>query len=581
MSKSLDDLERGEITRRAALQLGAAAGAAGMLLSGKAEAQQYPEPPDPPPQPTPCPTRPANSPPTRPFVQQLPIPLPPIPRAFLSPTPAVGPNLNAGEAPRAAHQRWNEFLPRVLYDVRARPAMHRFHPDLPETYIWGFDGRVPGPTFLSWYDFPALVRIHNDLPVDHVGFGINEITVHLHNGHTASESDGFASDFYGPGLWKDFHYPNVLAGYDQYPPKGDPREAMHTLWYHDHRHSFTSPNSYRGLAGMYLLFDDKDTGNEYDPRPSALRLPGGYGLFDIPLILADKLFCADGQLFSNNPGGVPLGDKFTVNGAIQPYFRVFRRKYRFRLLNTGPTRTYSVALSNGAPLKVIATDGNLLQSAIDTPSIQINVAERFDFVIDFSTVPTGTKLYLTNNQAQFVGNAPEPQPIPGLPIENILMRFDVVGNPPLPDNSRVPSVLCEYPPVNLAEVARTRTWDFDLVSGQFLINNQVFDPDTSLADIRTGTTEKWILRNKLPLAGWVHPVHIHFEEFRVLSRNGAPPVPLESGRKDVIRLNGNDEIELFMRFRDFRGKYMIHCHNMNHEDNFMLVRWTIGDSFPA
>jgi FtsP/CotA-like multicopper oxidase with cupredoxin domain len=581
MSKSMDDIERGEITRRAALQLGASAGAASLFLPGTAKAQQYPEPPPPPPQPTPCTTRPANSPPTRPFLQQLPIPLPPLPRLFLTPAPTVGPNLNAGEAPRAAHQRWNEFLPKVLYDVRARPAMHRFHPDLPETYIWGFDGRFPGPTFLSFYDFPALVRIRNDLPVDHVGFGINEITVHLHNGHTGSESDGFASDYYGPGLWKDFHYPNVLAGYDQYPPKGDPREAMHTLWYHDHRHSFTSPNSYRGLVGMYFLFDDKDTGNEYDPRPSALRLPGGYGLFDIPLILADKLFCADGQLFSANPGGVPLGDKFTVNGAIQPHFRVFRRKYRFRLLNAGPTRIYSVALSNGAPLKVIATDGNLLRSAIDVPSIQVNVAERFDVVIDFSTMPTGTKLYLTNNQAQFVGNSPEPQPIPGLPVENILMRFDVVGNPPVPDNSRVPSILCEYPPLNLAEVARTRTWDFDLVSGQFLVNNQVFDPDTSLADIRTGTTERWILRNKLPLAGWVHPVHIHFEEFRTLSRNGAPPPPLETGRKDVIRLNGNDEVEIFMRFRDFRGKYMIHCHNMNHEDNFMLVRWTIGDNFPA
>lgn len=571
----------GEVSRRTALKLGAAASAAAAVLtSRKSRADDPPYPEEPPQEPTVCPTRPTNSPATRPFVQQLPIPPAAFPSPFLFPAPAKAANIAAGEAPRADHQRWNEFLPQMLYDVHARPGMHQFHPDIPPSYVWGFNGIVPGPTFLAYYDHPVIVRFHNDLPVNHTGFGINELTVHLHNGHTGSESDGFAADYYGPGLWKDHHYPNVLAGYDQYPPKGDPREAMHTLWYHDHRHSFTAPNTYRGLAGMYFLFDDKDTGSEYDPRPGALRLPSGYGLYDIPLILNDKLFCADGTLFSNNPGGVPAGDKFCVNGAIQPYFRVYRRKYRFRLLNSGPARIFRLAMSNGWPLKVIATDGNLLESPIEVAQLPLNVAERYDIVIDFSQAQTGDQIYLSNNQAQFVGNAPEPEPIPGLPIENILMRFDVIGNPPYPDNSHVPAVLCQYPPVDLNEVVRTREWNFDLVSGQFQINGQIFDPDRSDADIKTGVTEKWILRNKLPLAAWVHPVHIHFEEFRVLSRNGAPPPPLESGRKDVIIMPGNNEVELFIRLRDFRGKYMIHCHNMNHEDNFMLVRWTIGDNFP-
>jgi FtsP/CotA-like multicopper oxidase with cupredoxin domain len=498
----------------------------------------------------------------------------------LSPPPTVSANIAAGEAPRADHQRWNEFLPQVFYDISITPALHQFHPDIPPSYVWGFNGIVPGPTFIARYDHPILVRFHNNLPTNVTGFGINETTVHLHNGHTPSESDGFAADYYGPGLWKDHHYPNVLAGYDQYPPKGDPREAMHTLWYHDHRHSFTAPNTYRGLTGMYLLFDDKDTGDEHDPRPGALRLPSGYGEFDIPLILSDKLFCADGTLYSANPGGVPVGDKFCVNGAIQPYFQVCRRKYRFRVLNTGPTRIWTLTLSDGRPFKVIATDGNLLQSPVSVTSLTVNVAERYDFILDFSGNQTGDQLYLANNQAQFVDNAGEPDPIPGLPIQNIVMRFDVIGDSQSPDVSQVPDVLCEYPPVNLAEIVRTREWNFNLVSGQFQINGLVFDPNRSDADIKTGVTERWILRNQLPLAAWTHPVHIHFEEFRVLSRNGAPPSPLESGRKDVIVMPGGNEVELFIRFRDFRGKYMIHCHNMNHEDNFMLVRWTIGDNFP-
>jgi FtsP/CotA-like multicopper oxidase with cupredoxin domain len=570
------------ISRRTVLKVGAAAGATAAMLGARASrADDPPYPDDPPPtEPSVCPTRPTNSPATRPFVQALPMPPIANPRPFLSPAPTKAANLAAGEAPRADHQRWNEFLPHVYYDINIRPGLHQFHPDIPASYVWGFNGVVPGPTFLAYYDQPILVRFRNNLPVDHTGFGINETTVHLHNGHTASESDGFAADYYGPGLWKDHHYPNVLAGYDQYPPKGDSREAMHTLWYHDHRHSFTAPNTYRGLAGMYWLFDDKDSGNEYDSRPGALRLPSGYGVYDIPLVLSDKLFCPDGTLYSANPGGVPVGDKFCVNGAIQPYFQVKRRKYRFRMVNTGPTRIWTLALSDGRAFKVIATDGNLLEHPIDVTSLTINVSERYDFIIDFSNLATGSKLYLSNNQAQFVGNAAEPEPIPGLPIGNVVMRFDVVGNPPAPDASQVPATLCQYPPVNLAEIVRTREWNFDLVSGQFQINGLIFDPDRSDADIKTGVTEKWVLRNMLPLAAWVHPVHIHFEEFRVLTRNGAPPPPLESGRKDVLIMPGNSTAELFIRFRDFRGKYMIHCHNMNHEDNFMLVRWTIGDGFP-
>jgi FtsP/CotA-like multicopper oxidase with cupredoxin domain len=231
---------------------------------------------------------------------------------------------------------------------------------------------------------------------------------------------------------------------------------------------------------MYWLFDDKDSGNEYDPRPGALRLPSGYGVYDIPLVLSDKLFCPDGTLFSANPGGVPLGDKFCVNGSIQPYFQVKRRKYRFRVVNTGPARTWTLALSDGRAFKVIATDGNLLEHPIDVATLTINVSERYDFIIDFSNLAAGAKLYLSNNQAQFVGNAPEPQPIPGLPIENVVMRFDVVGNPPVPDASQVPATLCQYPPVNLAEIVRTREWNFDLVSGQFR--------STARFSIRTGPT---------------------------------------------------------------------------------------------
>src|SRR2546423_1989081 len=221
---------------------------------------------------------------------------------------------------------------------------------------------VQGPTILEKYGEPVIVRFFNELNGNHTGPGVPEITVHLHNGHTASESDGFAGDFFGTGLFKDNHYVNIYAGYDNSPQTlGDPNEAQYTYWYHDHRAMATSPNTYKGLAGMYWLFDSRDSGNENDTNPQALRLPSGYGVHDIPLEFSDKNFCPDGTLFMNPDGGVPEGDKWCINGAIQPFMRVNRRKYRFRFLNTGPSRTWTHALSaSRTQLPVSSTAATLL-----------------------------------------------------------------------------------------------------------------------------------------------------------------------------------------------------------------------------
>jgi len=171
----------------------------------------------------------ATSPPTRPFVVELPIP--PVAQAVQTLDPAPGP---------AAHQRFFDFPPRLFYETHQKEAKHSFHPDLPENLIWGFDGIFPGPTFHARYGEPIIVRFHNDLPANHVGFGIPETSTHLHNAHAASESDGFPTDFFFSGQCKDNHYPNIYAG-------GDPREALGTLWYHDHRVDFTTQTFTRVL----------------------------------------------------------------------------------------------------------------------------------------------------------------------------------------------------------------------------------------------------------------------------------------------------------------------------------------------
>src|SRR4030095_13385445 len=225
-------------------------------------------------------------------------------------------------------------------------------------------------TPLNFYGVPSLVRFTNNLPPTppNTTFGINEITVHLHNGHTGSESDGFAGDFFSTGFFKDNHYANAYAGIDTFGGIGDPREAMHTFWFHDHRAEFTANNNYLGLNGMYIVYDGKDPGHEF-ATPGSLRLPGYYGVTDFPLILTDKRFCAPTP---SNPRTEMVnaagGDKWIVNGKIQPKLTVRRRKYRFRFLNTGPTQTYDITLikpdGSVGTLTVVATDANFLQNPL-------------------------------------------------------------------------------------------------------------------------------------------------------------------------------------------------------------------------
>ena len=590
-----DEREQGlTVDRRTFVKTTAAAGVMTVLTSRKSSV--FADGPAPPAEPVLCGTTPPVSPPTTPFVDVLPVPFPAIPQ-FLNPVPTEAANIAGGEAARADHQRWAELLPDVYYQMEAKASTHQFHTDLLPSYLWTFNGNYPASTPLNVYGHPTIVRFKNSLPEATTSFGRNELTIHLHNGHTGSESDGFAHDFFSPGLFKDNHYGNIYAGLDAFGGIGDPKEAMHTFWFHDHRAAFTANNNYLGLNGMYILYDQADPGHEF-PTPGSLRLPCYYGVTDIPLILTDKRFCpaANGrnEAFQVVGGGAPGGDKWIVNGKIQPRMTVRRRKYRFRILNTGPAKAWLLSLINAdgtqGTIKVVAVDANFLETPFDlnTGGLNIQVAMRFDVIIDFAAFPAGSSVYLKENAVQNVGVV-TPDPAPGLPIGNVLMRFDVV-NPEWwfpPDTPAVPSVLCQMPAPPVPDASFT--WAFTLVNGRFLINGQEFDANRVDHCVLRGTTEEWTLANDVAAGNWNHPVHIHFEEGRIQSRRVRvsqnpdvfQDVPLtfeELGRRDVYPLPPQNRVVLRQRFRDFAGRYLIHCHNMNHEDGFMMARWDIVET---
>jgi FtsP/CotA-like multicopper oxidase with cupredoxin domain len=520
----------------------------------------------------------------------------PVDESLLGTGPTPEPNTAGGEARRVAHQRWNEFYGSHAvdyYDMHVRQGQQSFHPDLPPQTIWGFgerqpDGSIraplyPGPVYHARYGRPCCVRVHNDLPSlsEHSGFGRPEITTHLHNGHNASESDGNPLDYFGPGQWYDQCYPNLLAGYDTYAEdptsglRGDVRETLSTLWYHDHRLDFTAQNTYRGLVGMYSLYGPNDSGDETDAHPARFRLPSGD--FDIPMVLADKVFDEDGHQYFDmfNTDGI-LGDRFAVNGVIQPVLQVHPRRYRFRILNGGPSRFYSLFLTDIKQPKTIhpflhvGNDGNLLPAPVEVRNITMSVAERMDVVIDFSKY-AGKTLYLENRMEMKDGRKPD-EDLLRAGRGDLIMKIEVVL-PPVPDDSLIPAAFFQAPPIDLSQVSARRVFRFERTKGAWAINGKFFDENRRDARPRRGTSELWTIVNSS--GGWQHPIHIHHEEHQIISRNGKTPPLVERGRKDTIRLRFNEEVTFLIRFRDWTGRYPLHCHNTLHEDHSMMTLWEI------
>ncbi|MFL6261585.1 MAG: multicopper oxidase family protein [Thermoanaerobaculia bacterium] len=597
-------------TRRDVLKLGLLAGGSGLLGSRQALAQhrelvRFLCPPD---------DRPRQindqppSPAARPWVSEL----------FVPPVMTTVPRLVPPPDPRA-HQRYEEFLPKELYEIHERELLWQYHPDPPYaggSYSWGFQAgsfapSTPGPTYAAHYGSPVLVRRYNDLPpVGHakVNFGLPSTTSHLHNAHTASESDGNPVDWIDSGEFWDHHYANFPAGHD-------PLQKLTTLWYHDHRLDFTAANVYAGLAGFYCLFDEDDTGDEN----TGWHLPS-FPKYDIPLILQDIRFAeVDGGaqvVFDNwNTDGM-LGDRMTVNRRITPRFNVEPRKYRFRILNGGPSRFYELFLraERGGSRRyeypkfvAITGDGNFLPEPVVTESIFLGVAQRADVILDFSGYKPGDHVYLHNLLQQLNGAGPTGAYMDFDNPESNLLRFDIV---PLtaPDKSRIPDQFRPWPRIDLSKVKRERVWTFDYEGGLWTINNRVMDPNRVDAGIDQGSAEIWTFRNGG--RNWSHPIHSHFVEFLFLEINGRPyredyiqdigahdargrdldlePVlgkppgtrsPVDSffggRRRDVAVLLPSDEMKIYMIWPDFLGKYVMHCHNVVHEDHAMMIRWDI------
>jgi spore coat protein A len=457
------------------------------------------------------------------------------------------------------------------YRIPMRQIESNVHRDLPPTRMWGFGNTSPGPTFETRSGHGLIVEWVNELPPKHFLPIDNNLhgaesdkpevrsVIHLHGGKTPPESDGYPEDWYIPGKSSICHYPN--------------RQDASMLFYHDHTMGINRLNIYAGLQGMFFVRDEVE---------DALNLPRGK--YEVPLLVYDRLLRPDGQLHypvSDKTGSpwVPevFGNAILVNGKLFPYLDVEPRRYRFRLMNGSNGRFYRFSLAKGLTFHQIGTEQGLLPAPIPTQRVVMAPAERIDFVFDFSEHPG----------------------------ENILLKsdaFDImqfrVATKGTNDTSSLPSVLRPISKIPEKQALRTRrlTLDeqMDLIQnsmGMLLNNTPWHMPVTEKPVI--DTTEIWELIN---LTDDAHPIHLHLVRFQILDRRtfdkfdfqdkgvlrfvGAPipAAPSESGWKDTVRADPGVVTRIIVPFEGFTGRYVWHCHILEHEDNEMMRPYEVVTS---
>lgn len=434
------------------------------------------------------------------------------------------------------------------YEITMRKERVEILPGL-KTEIWSYNGMAPAPTIIDGKGQQTVVRFINKLDI--------ETSIHLHGMASLPQYDGYANDLIPPEHYKDYDYPNNRAA---------------TLWYHDHAVHNTARNVYMGLAGLYIVEDE----NELRLQQNGILPRGDNREYDVPLLIQDKTFRSDGSLLFDDQGHKSqMGDTILVNGVPWPRMEVERRKYRFRVCNGSVSRSYRLGLSNGDDFMIIGTDAGLMNNPVWVKNFRLGMAERYEFVIDFSKYPLGSQIVLRNlglpNNINYDGT-------------NQLMRFDVVKQATTTDTQPLtPTTQLANPQVPsisdvLAKVKRSREFRYERSNGMWTISGKTWEPDKIDAAPEYLDYEMWTLHN--PSGGWFHPIHIHLADFLIVERNGKPAFPYERGWKDVFYLGENETVRVVGKFGPNTGKYMTHCHNTVHEDHDMMRQFEVVQTKP-
>ena len=472
----------------------------------------------------------------------------------------------AGHRPDPHHPQ--TMIP--YYRVEMRQFAAKAHRDMPPTTFWGYNGYCPGPTIEARSGEPVLVEWVNSLPtthlfpIDHTLCGAEAGTpevrtvVHLHGAKTGPESDGYPEDWFVPGKSGTCYYPNG--------------QESCSLFYHDHAMGITRLNTVAGLTGAYLIRDQFE---------DSLNLPRG--AYEIPLILFDRSFHNDGRLYypvSGKPEAPWVseyyGSAILANGKIFPYLEVEPRKYRFRLVNSSNGSFYRLSVStepsaaaSGLEFHQIGSEQGLLETPASLTTLILGPGGRADLIVDFSQ-HAGKEMYLRTDVAT-------------------ILQFRVAssGNR---ETASLPAKLRPMTRISEQSAVRTRLLtiaDYQDRLGRshmMLLNGARWHMPVTENPV-LNSTEIWSFLN---LTDDSHPIHLHMVRFQILDRRPfdltiyqltkkvvytGPPLDLtpdERGWKDTVRIDPLTITRIIVRFEGYTGRYVWHCHMLEHEDNEMM-----------
>jgi spore coat protein A, manganese oxidase len=474
------------------------------------------------------------------------------------PIPAVAQPAGTRPSPDDPKQR----IP--YYRIPIAETSIKIHRDLPPTHMWTIGGTFPGPTLETPIARGMIVEWQNSLPsrhlfpIDHslhgAGRDIPDVraVIHLHGGRTPAASDGYPEDWTLPGHSQTCYYPSL--------------QHAATLFYHDHTMGINRLNTYAGMMGFCILRDARE-----DP----FALPTGR--YDIPLLVCDRTLRTDGQLdypVSQKPGEVwvpeVFGDAILVNGKLLPYFEVEPTLYRFRIMNGANGRFFRFSLASGGGFYQIGSDQGLLSAPVPVKRIVMAPAERADILIDFSSM-AGQHVSLISDSFS-------------------VMQFRVAASKTTQTAPAIPTALHPIPHLAESSAIKTRRLTLDerlddvqRSMGMLLNNTPWHAPITEKPVLNT--TEIWELVN---LTDDSHPIHLHLVRFQILDRRrfdtfeyqskgtlrftgpAQPATPEESGWKDTVRADPGMVTRIIIPFEGYPGRYVWHCHILEHEDNEMM-----------
>lgn len=443
---------------------------------------------------------------------------------------------------------------------------------LPGTYL--------GPVFMVKNKEKIRVRYKNQLP--------RESIIHWHGLHVPPEMDGHP--MYAVKKGEEYIYEFTVDN-----PPG-------TYWFHPHPDKITGPQVYGGLAGLFIVEEESVT------------LPEGR--YDVPVVIQDRIFNDNNQLVYTSGDRMIqmqgfLGDVILINGKLSKKQEVERTAYRFRVLNGSNSRIYKLGWSDNSPVTVIATDGGLLQEAIDKPYLMLSPGERVELWKDFSGYKAGSRLVLKSlsfRDGAFIGMGRMGGMMGGMGMtgrgipsgrELDLLELSIADMPANPkDLSGEMAIDYSEDPANAVNASAPRKFHFYNEHMQWVINGRTFRMH-AVADwekVKEGSTEIWqfingdegrgmgMMQNMMKMP---HPVHIHGFSFRIIERDVSSMERdvwetvqegfLDEGNQDTFLLMPGMKVKVLLSFRDFRGKYIYHCHNLEHEDMGMMRNFEIVD----